>query len=113
MCGMARFRPPCRAGSSWVLWRALVAYKSWKAAGNGGRDCKLREEAEGCVGRASRFWRLARGGAGRSASDSESEYSTSGICWFWNAMAWRKRVLSRGVASWILKAEAAIGVDVT
>ena len=38
MCGVARLRPPCRAGSSLVLVRTDVAYRSWKVVGSDGRS---------------------------------------------------------------------------
>ena len=38
MCGVARLRPPCRAGSSLVLVRTDVAYRSWKVVGSAGRS---------------------------------------------------------------------------
>lgn len=68
--GMTRLRPPWRLGSSFTLTRVLEAYRSWNAAGNGGRD-----GARGGRGFGRDFF--GGGDAERSASESESEYCTS------------------------------------
>jgi hypothetical protein len=70
-CGIARFRPPWRLGSSCTLTRVLDAYRSWNAAGKGGSD-----------GPGFGSWRgFLHGGeslrcdsGSGSTSDSESEY---------------------------------------
>lgn len=68
---MIRLRPPWRLGSSFTLTRVLEAYRSWNAAGRGGRDGD-------CVGMGFGRGFLDGGGdAEGSASESESEYCTS------------------------------------